>query len=94
MKIFNKSAEMHKLCWLDYSNYQRFAVVSTFLVRNGEKELQTLLGPEQAKYFKDIMAQNAKRLAEQISYKKRDIAEMEKQLAMYNDHANKLKELY
>lgn len=94
MKVFNKNAEMHKFMWLSYDPKQRFAVVRAFLKTNKEKELQTLLGQKQAEYFANIMTRNSKFMAEQISYKKRDIAELEKQLAEYDNFANKLKELY
>ena len=93
-KVFNKNAEMHKMSWPFYTPTQKFAIISVFLQANEEKQLQTFLGQKQAESFADIMTRTSKYLAEQISYKKRDIAEMEKQLAEYDNFANKLKELY
>lgn len=93
MKVFDRHADMHKICWADYDHKQRFAVVSAYLSKNAEKELQTIIGQKQAEYFADIMMSNSKHLAEQISYKKRDLAEMEERLAKYDDFAKKLKEL-
>ena len=94
MKVFNRHADMHKTLWADYCHQQRFAIVKSYLSKNAKQELQTIIGQKQAEYFADIMTCNSKHLAEQISFKKRDIAEMEEQLAKYDDYANKLKELY
>jgi ubiquinone biosynthesis protein UbiJ len=94
MKVFNRHADMHKISWADYCHKQRFAVVTSYLSRNAEQELQTIIGEKQAEYFATLMTGNSKQLAEQISYKKRDLAEMEEQLAKYDEYAKQLKELY
>ena len=94
MKVFDRHADMHKTFWADYCRKQRFAVVTSYLSKNAEQELQTIIGQKQAEYFADIMMSNSKHLAEQISYKKRDLAEMEEQLAKYDKYAKQLKELY
>ena len=94
MKVFNKHADMHKTLWAEYCHKQRFAVVTAYLNKNAEQELQTIIGEKQAEYFADIMISNSKHLAEQMSYKKKELAELEEMLAKYDDYANKLKELY
>jgi ubiquinone biosynthesis protein UbiJ len=94
MKVFNRPAEMHKRFWADYCRKQRFAVITSYLSNNAEQELQTLIGQKQAEYYEQIMSQNIKFLQTQISYKKRDLAEMEEQLAKYDKYAKQLKELY
>jgi ubiquinone biosynthesis protein UbiJ len=94
MKVFKRNADMHKTLWAEYCHKQRFAVVTSYLSRNAEQELQTIIGEKQAEYFATLMTGNSKHLAEQISYKKRELAELEEMLAKYDDYANKLKELY
>ena len=94
MKVFNKDADMHKTFWAEYCHKQRFAVVTSYLSKNAEQELQTIIGQKQAEYYAKLMSQNFDLMQAQISYKKKELAELEEQLAKYDNYAKRLKELY
>lgn len=93
MKVFNRHADMHKICWEDYSHQQRFAVVTAYL-KEDANQLKTIVGQKQAEYYTKVMSQNHDLLQAQISYKLKELAEMQQKLAMYDEYAKQLKELY
>jgi hypothetical protein len=95
MKAFDKEQLwQYKTFWSMYDPRRKFAVVREFLARNLYDELKTIIGMKQAEYFADIMDANCISVAQRIIQKKEELAELEEQLAMYNKHAKKLKELY